>query len=419
MKKSLIALAALAATGAFAQSSVTMFGVLDIGWMSHKTQNTSGSISIKSSGIADGNNAGSRFGFRGTEDLGGGLTASFHLEQGISPTSADGYNKRVNNSFHQVDGNTSYTTNNNRQTFLGLSSKDLGTFRIGFQYTNSYDLVAFNGLSASEFQGGNFQNGTTLVAGTSLSTHANGSRANAITYMSNNMGGFTVKAQYGQGSGRQTFESTVPNSATATGGTNGINKANNDYWSLMGQYAQGPIYVGAAYSKSDQQNEAGAATSGALASPYTGTARVGANAFGAISSITAPTNTGSRPQTSLHIGASYDFGVAKVSYVGSTNEGAATSSTTKSEVKANQFTVMVPFGAAQFFASTGNAKKTTGTTVDNKVEGSAFGVRYSLSKRTTAYAFTGSEKDKNVTSASATTHNYKDSKTVVGVSHSF
>ncbi|MCE2880303.1 MAG: porin [Comamonadaceae bacterium] len=402
-----------------------MFGVADIGWMSHKTTNTSGSVSIKSSGIADGNNAGSRIGFRGVEDLGGGLSASFHLEQGISPTSADGYNKRVNSSFHQVDGNTSYTTNNNRQTFLGLSSKDLGTVRVGFQYTNSYDLVAFNGLSASEFQGGNFQNGTTLVAGTSLSTHANGSRANAITYMSNNMGGFTVKAQYGQGSGRQTFESTVPattsstTGAGSTGGTNGIAKANNDYWSLMGQYAQGPIYVAAAYSKSDQQNEAGAAPPAAVAAPYTGTGRIGQNAFGAVSSITAPTNTGSRPQTSLHIGASYDFGVAKVSYVGSTNEGAATSSTTKSEVKANQFTVFVPFGAATFFASTGNAKKTTGATVDNKVEGSAFGVRYNLSKRTTAYAFTGSEKDKNVTTASTTAHNYKDSKTVVGVSHSF
>ncbi len=128
------ALAALAAVGvASAQSSVTMFGVLDIGYGSHKTNNLNGTVSLKTSGLMDGNNAGSRFGFRGVEDLGGGLSASFHLEQGISPTSADGYNKRVGGGFHQVDAPSyTYSTGNNRQTFLGLSSKALGTVRIGY-----------------------------------------------------------------------------------------------------------------------------------------------------------------------------------------------------------------------------------------------------------------------------------------------
>ena len=403
-----------------------MYGLVDIGWGSHKTQNLSGSVSLKSSGLMDGNHAGNRIGFRGTEDLGGGLRAEFLLEQGISPTSADGYNKRVNNGFHQVDGNTSYTTNNNRHSYLGLSKQGMGTVRLGFQYTNSYDLVAFNGLSASEFQGGNFHNGSTLVAGTTLSTHVNGTRANAITYISPTFNGVTVKAQFGQGAGRQSIESTIPAAGTAagngtTGGTNGFAKNNNKFWSLMGQYAQGPIYVGAVYSKADLETNVGASPLTTLAAPYGGTSPVTQNAFGAVSAVTNTLN-GSRPQTSWHVGGSYDFGVARVTYVGSQNEGASTTAvslTTKSEVRANQYTVYVPFGAATFFASMGDIKRTTGATVNNKIEGTAFGVRYALSKRTLAYVFTGSEKDKNVTTASPSTHNYKDSKTVVGIAHSF
>ena len=430
MKKSLIALAALAATGLVsAQSSVTMFGVADIGYGSHKTTNLNGTVSLKTSGVMDGSNAGSRFGFRGVEDLGGGLSASFHLEQGISPTSADGYNKRVGGGFHQVDAPSyTYSTGNNRQTFLGLSSKALGTVRIGYQYANSYDLVAFNGLSPSEFQGGNFQNGTNVMTGSSApSLHAAGSRANAITYMSNNMGGFTVKAQYGSGVGRETFESTAAAATSTTvagvgtaGGFNGTAKANAKFMSLMGQYAQGPIYVGAAYTKATLQNEAGAAlpTGTTNAAPYSGAAITSVNAFGAVGAVTAPVNTTARGITGTQIGASYDFGMAKVSYVGGQLKGPRATSMTSDTVKANQYAITVPVGAAVLFASTGNLKRTTGATTDADVKGSAFGVRYNLSKRTTAYAFSGSEKNKAViTSTNAI--NYKDSKTVVGVSHSF
>ncbi len=381
-----------------------MFGVLDIGYGSHKTTNLNGTVSLKTSGIMDGSNAGSRFGFRGTEDLGGGLTASFHLEQGISPTSADGYNKRVGAGAHQVDAASyAYTTNNNRQTFLGLSSKDLGTVRVGFQYANSYDLVAFNGLSASEYQGGNFQNGSNVMTGSSApGLHAAGSRANAITDMSNSMGGFSIKAQYGSGAGRETFE------MNGTNGFNGTAKANAKYMSLMAQYANGPIYAGAAYTKATQQTQAVAG-------------QTAVNAFGALAAAanTATANSTSRDITGTNIGVSYDLGMAKVSYVGGKLQGPRSTSLTNDDVKGNQYTITVPVGAATLFASTGNLKRSTGGTVNADIKGSAFGARYTLSKRTTAYAFTGSEKNNAVTSANATAVDYKDSKTVVGVSHSF
>ena len=80
MKKTLIALAAVAATGAaFAQSSVTLYGVADMG-----LQKVSGTSLQLNGGGAALNNGTSRWGVRGVEDLGGGLKASFNFEQGLS-----------------------------------------------------------------------------------------------------------------------------------------------------------------------------------------------------------------------------------------------------------------------------------------------------------------------------------------------
>jgi predicted porin len=82
MKKSLIALAALAtvATAAQAQSSVTIYGVMDLGYGSISNV---GSDKQRVSGLQNGGLATSRLGFRGTEDLGGGLKAGFTLEAEI------------------------------------------------------------------------------------------------------------------------------------------------------------------------------------------------------------------------------------------------------------------------------------------------------------------------------------------------
>lgn len=96
MRKSLAALAALAFVGgASAQSSVTMFGVVDTGIsnFSNKTENALGRGFTTSQTIL--NNSGyntSRLGFRGTEDLGGGLAASFWLEAGILTDTGAGVN---------------------------------------------------------------------------------------------------------------------------------------------------------------------------------------------------------------------------------------------------------------------------------------------------------------------------------------
>ena len=79
MKKTLLAMAVLAASGAsFAQSSVTLYGVADLG-----IAKTTGQ-SAEMVGNSTANNGSGRFGLRGTEDLGGGLKAGFNYEAGIN-----------------------------------------------------------------------------------------------------------------------------------------------------------------------------------------------------------------------------------------------------------------------------------------------------------------------------------------------
>ena len=79
MKKSLIALAVMAAAGAAsAQSSVTLFGIVDVNYNYVKGDGNGHVSSLTDSGYNS-----SRLGFRGTEDLGGGMSASFWLEAAL------------------------------------------------------------------------------------------------------------------------------------------------------------------------------------------------------------------------------------------------------------------------------------------------------------------------------------------------
>jgi predicted porin len=78
MKKTLIALSALLAGAAMAQSSVTVFGIVDLA-----ARNLKGADSVKY--LSNEGRSASRLGFRGVEDMGGGLKASFHIEHGFNP----------------------------------------------------------------------------------------------------------------------------------------------------------------------------------------------------------------------------------------------------------------------------------------------------------------------------------------------
>ncbi len=133
MRKSLIALAALAAAGAAsAQSSVTIWGVADVGY-SHG----SGSISSKNQ-VSNANTGSSQLGFKGIEDLGGGMFASFWYELGVN---ADNGTGQSGNASNQAQGaalaNGLQGLMFNRRSTVSIGG-NWGELRLGRDYSPSY-----------------------------------------------------------------------------------------------------------------------------------------------------------------------------------------------------------------------------------------------------------------------------------------
>ncbi len=400
MKKSLIALAALAATGAFAQSSVTIYGVADVGYRSAKWTDA-GTDRARANGVADGAMAGNRFGFRGTEDLGGGLKAGFVIEQGISLVAADLTNQRQGTSSLPVNGfdgsnattgtvkaDSGRTTGVNRQSFVSLSSASLGEIRAGYQYSNIYELSTLSGFNIGSEGTHGADTAHTVFGGTTWG----GTRANGITYISPKIANaVTLRIQRGAGADQERYQTTA-----ATGTTN-TNVSNAGYkqqrTSMLAEYAQGNLKAQVAYT--EYETASSAATTGATAGNYT----LGASTKAKLTQA----------------GASYNFGFASVAGTYATGDDGA-AGTAKVDTKAQQIGVKVPMGAWAFLATTGSAEQKSvaaGTTAD--VKQTQFGVNYSLSKRTTAYAYMGTTKDKGNAAAAVE----KKSSTIVGVLHTF
>ena len=107
-------MATLAATTAFAQSTATLYGVVDTGYRSVE------SGSNKFSGLANGSNLSNRLGFKGTEDMGGGMSAGFVMEGDLVPS--DG----TASGFKFL-----------RQSTVGIMS-GLGEVRLGRDYTPAF-----------------------------------------------------------------------------------------------------------------------------------------------------------------------------------------------------------------------------------------------------------------------------------------
>jgi predicted porin len=202
MKKSLIALAVLASTGAaMAQSSVTLYGIIDVNLQSTKANDLRKTL-LESGGIN-----GSRWGLKGAEDLGGGLKAVFNLESGFSVDTGTG---KAGSIF-------------NRQSYVGLAGS-FGEFDFGNTGT-AYDDTAINsdplwdGLLAPAYTV--WQNGAAY----------NGKPGNMIKYSSPSFGGVTVAASYALGENK-----------TATTSAKGVAAVNV-------QYTGGPLYLSLAYQE--------------------------------------------------------------------------------------------------------------------------------------------------------------------------
>ena len=217
MKKSLLALAALTAFAgaASAQSSVTLFGILDVAVRG--VDNDNGARTTLST---DGN-ASSRLGFRGVEDLGGGLRAGFWLEAALSPDTG-------------LMGSSAQAVNQifNRRATVSLTS-GLGEIRLGRDYTPTFwnhtvfDPFGTNGVGSQ----------TNLMTQQGQA-NPQGSAAGTLVRANNTVGYFlpTLGGIYGQL--MWAFEDQDPPGQNYIGGRIG--------------YAAGPINVAFAYGETKE-----------------------------------------------------------------------------------------------------------------------------------------------------------------------
>lgn len=170
MKKSLLALAVLASIAgvASAQSSVTIYGVVDAG-VTHERGGSAGNVTKLSTGVQSGN----RLGFKGTEDLGAGLKANFQLENGFDlDTGAQRQGGRLFG----------------RQAWVGLSGA-FGAVNLGRQ--NNPLFVSLDTIDPF---------GTGLSgSSTNLMNPGQVRVDNSVTYSSPTVSGFGATALYGAG----------------------------------------------------------------------------------------------------------------------------------------------------------------------------------------------------------------------------
>jgi predicted porin len=210
MKKATLALAVLGvlATQAHAQSSVTLYGILDEGLTF--VNNVGGPTGGKRYALDSTNGInGSRWGLTGKEDLGGGLRAIFTLEAGIN----------INNG-QSGQGNTFF----GRQAFVGLSHDKYGSVMFGRQY----DMVLYF-LQPVTSQGSQAGSALFLHPGDIDNTGNSVRVNNAVRYMSSNYGGLTFGGEY------------------SVGGQAG-NVTGNSGYSFGANYTRGPLLLGAAYA---------------------------------------------------------------------------------------------------------------------------------------------------------------------------
>ena len=259
MKKSLIALAVLAASGAaMAQSSVTLYGVADVA-VTHVNGNDNWT------GLSSGANKTSRLGFRGVEDLGGGLKANFVLEGGINLDTGDGKSGGATDSGFQFK----------RQSTVGLAG-NFGEVRLGreltaaFNATARYDVFGSVGLAQSRLwaDGGVVDSNANAKAVTT-----NLRISNAVTYVSPVFSGFKVGLNYGFGevaggntkSGYMGAGLMYDNGPLSLGlglerlksGANSVATGDVDAWSLGGSYDLGVAKLLAGYRESKVDLAAG------------------------------------------------------------------------------------------------------------------------------------------------------------------
>jgi predicted porin len=432
MKKSLLAVAAMTAFAgaAQAQSSVTVYGILDLGYVASNYNGTS-----VSANAANVNNAGSgstgglngkqitagfgqsaestsRIGFKGNEDLGGGTSAVFTLELGLSPNS-NGAATSGDSAAKTLVSTPASFGQNTRQAFVGLKKNGIGTATIGTQYTPLFDVqsqtdaAGNNNLVGNMVYSGNLQassgsynQGLGPYAGATANQNLNGDTgayttrtSNALKFQSDRMAGFAGQLFYAQANQTNTITGAQGASANG-GGVGGTN--NNTAWGLNADYVWNKLQVVAAFQGIKSWNPAAYATQTMATSTF---AAGTADSFG---------NNSSDQQG--YAAVVYDFGILKTYLQYVNRKGTSlmdtsyttTRSATQIGVKGN----LTPVVTAYATMGAGNSAYYGQSLATNNFRGFQVGIDYFLSKRTNLYvAGGGMNQSGNGSAALASTAN--------------
>ena len=337
------------------ETSVTLYGLIDTGisytringsYTDPKTGVTTGS-GVSRLGATTGTTAGSRWGLRGKEDLGGGLYAVFQLESGFD--SRNGSSLQENRLF-------------GREATIGLGSAEWGEFRFGRQY--NVGTRYFSGMLGSSFGGGFNQLNTGAGLGFSSSYYPR--YDNLLVYETPSMGGLRAAIGYSSNindlKDSQTGFATADNTRAITAGL---------------RYDNGPVNAFVTYDQLNASNKL------------------------------SPAETSATPRSYV-IGGSYDFEVFKLAlaynrvtdgwFAGKLPNGGSVGAFTGTPsyafskgFRSNSYFIglSAPLGGgSSLFASwqraDANNKKLTGG--DSASNTYSLGYNYSLSKRTDVYA---------------------------------
>ncbi len=383
MKKSLFALAAVGAmsSAAQAQSSVTVYGLFDGGavtqsveYAAARTKQTLNTIGGQQSANGSGTINGSRLGFRGVEDLGGGTTAGFVFEVGIS------YNGQ--NSLSQAAATESIATSignsalfgNTRQAYGSLANKGFGEIRVGTQDTlTKVNTEAFDPLGGASITGANSLYQQSLVT-----------RANSVTYMAPAFAGVSVRVQM--------QNDQTPTNSAGTGRTNSAFNAD-----VM--YRANNLMVGGSY-----QNMANA--------------NIAAGANNSINAMSANGTTALNGGIQYYnLGASYDFGVVKPSVLYYNQKMTGITAASSGTLSGTLLGLTIPVTkTVSILGSYTMGRITNNNAALYNTNGQQVAAVYTLSKRTNLYAIYGGT---NFQTKVSTTSDVNFQSYGVGMRHTF
>jgi predicted porin len=401
MKKSLLAVAAIGAfaSAAQAQSSVTVYGIMDVNVNGSNTRNASGTaVTTKTGGLNLGGSgeSTSRLGFKGSEDLGGGTSAFFTVETALDP-----------------NGATQFSTTSTRQAFAGLKKNGIGSFAIGTQYTPIHEAVGATDAGMTNNVMGNLIYVNSAVnSGSATNKGGTGSQSaldnnvaysvrlpNSLTLKTDNFAGFTAR-------GMVVSNSSNANQTSATAG----GQSNQTGYAIGVDYAWQKLYLTANYQTFKANGPSSNATTPVL--------------FSFEATPVAGTNVNDSQQ---YYAATYDFGILKA-YAQYVNRKAANaySADYYSVYSAQQIGVRAPItptitawasagtGGYEAYGQTGLPK--------NNLRAFQVGSDYALSKRTNLYAIFGQSSVSNAQISNTTTSAFASANSnnyAVGVRHTF